>query len=258
MLTIARTIVLIFVTLVSREAMGFAGADFDSMARKCAPAVHPATLAAVVRTESGFRPYAININGKHQLPRQPASHAEAVATAGYLLGRGFNFDSGLGQINSVNVQKFAMPWTAVFDPCSNLSAAARVLTECFERASKRQSNNQEALRNALSCYNTGTFTRGHSNGYVGRVERSAAKNPAVVVPALTSVDHSPPQTATTTAAGTIQPSSPAPVPRDAFRRVQGDAFARASMQEALEHDSRPADPAAANTLPIKLVVSSNE
>jgi hypothetical protein len=150
----------LFCAMMAPNAPAQSVQEFEALARQCAPSVHPATLAAVVKTESSFRPYAININGSRQLPRQPANQAEAIATAEYLLANGYNFDSGLGQINSTNVRKFGMAWTEVFEPCANLTAAARVLTECFVRASDGEPNDQAALRNALSCYNTGNFTRG--------------------------------------------------------------------------------------------------
>ena len=56
--------------------------DFLDLAQQCAPTVHPHTLAAIVKTESGFKPFAIGVNkGGAQLTRQPTTKAEAVATA---------------------------------------------------------------------------------------------------------------------------------------------------------------------------------
>ncbi|XUP35439.1 lytic transglycosylase domain-containing protein (plasmid) [Xanthomonas axonopodis pv. vasculorum] len=213
----------LFSAMIAPNAPAQSVQDFEAQARQCAPSVHPATLAAVVKTESSFRPYAININGSRQLPRQPANQAEAIATAEYLLANGYNFDSGLGQINSTNVRKFGMAWTEVFEACANLKAAARVLTGCFVRASDGEPNDQAALRNALSCYNTGNFTRGHANGYVGRVERSAGTTPAAVVPALLP-DGLSPEPAVATVAGTTPPT-----PRLA-PDVAHDAFGRGAQR----------------------------
>lgn len=224
----------LFSAMIAPNAPAQSVQDFEALARRCAPSVHPATLSAVVKTESSYRAYAININGSRQLPRQPANQAEAIATAEYLLANGYNFDSGLGQINSTNVRKFGMAWTEVFEPCANLAAAARVLTECFVRASDGESNDQAALRNALSCYNTGSFTRGHANGYVGRVERSAGTPPAAVVPALLP-DGQSPEPAVATVAGTT-PSPTDPVAPDAFGRGRMDAFGRASARARMERE----------------------
>ncbi|CEJ48989.1 Type IV secretion system protein virB1 [Xanthomonas citri pv. bilvae] len=227
----------LFCAMMAPNAPAQSVQEFEALARQCAPSVHPATLAAVVKTESSFRPYAININGSRQLPRPPANQAEAIATAEYLLANGYNFDSGLGQINSTNVRKFGMAWTEVFEPCANLTAAARVLTECFVRASDGEPNDQAALRNALSCYNTGNFTRGHANGYIGRVERSAGTIPAAVVPALLpdGQSHEP---AVATVTETTPPASRpiADVGPDAFGRGRSDAFGRASARSRMERE----------------------
>ncbi|WP_224019776.1 transglycosylase SLT domain-containing protein, partial [Burkholderia vietnamiensis] len=78
------------------RAAGSAAA-FTQLARACAPNVDPDTLAALVRTESGFNPYAIGVVGGH-LTRQPASLDEARATASELAARGFSYSVGLAQV----------------------------------------------------------------------------------------------------------------------------------------------------------------
>jgi len=47
---------------------------------------------------------------------------------------------------------------------------------------------QLALRNALSCYNSGNFITGHDNGYVQRVEQAASRLTEPIVPELLPVD----------------------------------------------------------------------
>src|SRR5271163_2302233 len=75
--------------------------DFVALAQQCAPQVSPVTMAAIVRTESGFNPYAIGVaNGR--LVRQPASLDEAVSTARALAAGGWNFSAGLAQVNHAN------------------------------------------------------------------------------------------------------------------------------------------------------------
>jgi len=191
--------------------------QFETLARECAADVHPDTLAAIIKTESSFNPFAININGDQQLPRQPADVDEAIATAAYLSENAYNFDAGLGQINSANVATFNMSWADVFEPCANLAAAARVLTECFARTS--DADPQVSLRQALSCYNTGSLTRGHQNGYVARVERSAGIVPALI-PLSVGVDDSS---------------------LDAFDRHRMDAFKRSSGRVRMERELRFSD-----------------
>ena len=124
-----------------------------ALAQQCAPGVAPETLLSVVRTESRFNPLAINVNSGVKLARQPRAKAEAVRMARTLLESGANFDLGLGQINSKNLGWLKLSIEDAFEPCANLAAAGRVLTENYALASRRSSDPQGALRVALSLYN---------------------------------------------------------------------------------------------------------
>lgn len=142
--------------------------DFLSVAQTCAPDVHPRTLAAIVRTESGFNPFAIGVvNGR--LERQPRSLPEAVATAKALVDANWNASFGLGQINLSNLSAHALDLVSVFDPCKNLKAASAILGEAFDRARVRFPDEQSALKAALSAYYSGNFRTGFKEGYVQRV-----------------------------------------------------------------------------------------
>jgi type IV secretion system protein VirB1 len=141
-------------------------------------------MAALVRTESEFRPLAIGINGGAKLTRQPVDKAEAVATAKWLLAKGYNIDLGLGQVNSNNLAKTGLTEEDAFDPCKNLAASATILHGNYQAARRKGLSEQDALYAALSAYNTGSFTRGFSNGYVQKVVYNAGAGKAVpVVPA---------------------------------------------------------------------------
>lgn len=144
-------------------------ANFAAMAARCAPSIHVRTLSSLVRQESRLNPYAININGSAKLPRQPATAAEGIATAQSLLDQGYNIDVGLGQINSNNFQWLGLSLVQLFDPCENLRAAARVLSNCYTRGVAVSGEGQGALHAALSCYNTGSLSNGIKNGYVRNV-----------------------------------------------------------------------------------------
>ena len=147
--------------------------DFDAMAQRCAPLVAPATARALVEVESGFDPLAMHVNGG-RLERQPRNMREAVATAVALRAAGWDFDLGLAQINVRNVDRFGMPLAQVFDPCANLRLMQRILMDCVMRAVQQRGRvEQIALRDALSCYNTGNFREGFGRGYVGRIIRAA-------------------------------------------------------------------------------------
>lgn len=155
--------------------------DFLALAQQCAPQVAPQTMAAIVRTESAFRPLSIGINRGGRLARQPASVDEAVATAKWLIGQGYNIDLGLAQINSSNLRRTGLSVEDAFDPCKNLAAGAMILEANYRNASRKYANAQDVLRASLSAYNTGNFRSGFSNGYVSRVIGNAG---VAVVPAI--------------------------------------------------------------------------
>jgi type IV secretion system protein VirB1 len=168
--------------------------DFIALAQQCTPQVSPVTMAAIVRTESGFNPYAIGVvNGR--LVRQPASLNEAVATAHALSAAGWNFSVGLAQVNLENWYVYGLNEQSAFDPCRNLAAGAAILQRCFESARRAQTdteaNSQSALRASLSCYASGNFSSGYRTGYVQRVVNNAriAALPSapVVVPPITPI-----------------------------------------------------------------------
>jgi type IV secretion system protein VirB1 len=161
--------------------------DFVALAQECAPWVAPQTMAAIVKTESAFRPLAIGINGGAKLVRQPENKAEAVATAKWLIDNRYNIDMGLGQVNSDNLPRIGLSVEDAFDPCRNLAAAATILHQNYKRARAVHPTEQGALQAALSAYNTGSMTRGFSNGYVQRVVANGNALDGVSVPAVAPI-----------------------------------------------------------------------
>ncbi len=149
---------------------------FVALALACAPSVHINTAEALVRVESSFNPWAIGVVGGALL-RQPASRAEALATAAALQGSGWDFSVGLGQINVRNFARLGLTLQTAFEPCSNLAAMQVVLTDCFDRAAASGHHKQRALRQALSCYYSGDFSTGFQHGYVQRVVHAAPSLP---------------------------------------------------------------------------------
>jgi type IV secretion system protein VirB1 len=137
-----------------------------AMAVQHAPEVHPRTVLRIVEHESKRRPLAIGVNGA-MLEHQPRSLSQAIATARVLHRQGYDFDAGLCQINRRNWQWFGLDEFTVFDPAENLRACQAVLLDCFQRAPSPDP--QAALRQALSCFNTGNHRGGFANGYVQRV-----------------------------------------------------------------------------------------
>lgn len=157
--------------------------EIAALAKECYPNVSLVTMGSIVAHESTNRRFAINVNGNYRLPRQPANADEAGATIDWLQAHGMNFDVGYGQVNSANFASLGVTGRELLDPCTNLRAAATVLTGCYARAVKDHGEGQTALLHALSCYNTGSQTRGFSNGYVKAV---VAQVRVLQIPALSS------------------------------------------------------------------------
>lgn len=152
--------------------MTYTAAAILGLASHCAPNVAPLTVFAIVQTESHGNPLALNVNG----PRQPApqlSATEAAATARSYIAAGYSVDLGLGQINSRNLHQLGLTWDTVFDPCTNITALGRILTQNFEAVAGGR-HPQAALRLAISLYNTGSTSRGFRNGYVAKVVGNAS------------------------------------------------------------------------------------
>ncbi|CAG4913471.1 lytic transglycosylase domain-containing protein [Paraburkholderia gardini] len=161
--------------------------DLMMLAQQCAPRVSPATMVAIVRTESSFNPYAIGVvHGR--LLRQPASLEEAKATVRALDAGGWDYSVGLAQVNRANWSRYGMSVQNAFDPCLNLAAGAAILQDCYAQARKSRPEVQGALRAGLSCYASGDFATGYRTGYVQRVVHNVVDSgsgfPVPTVPAI--------------------------------------------------------------------------
>ena len=118
--------------------------DFAVLAQVCAPWVAPQTMAAIVKTESSFNPYAIGVNGA-KLTRQPANKEEAIVTAQWLIAHGYSVDLGLGQINSYNLRKYGYSVSDAFDLCKNMTLSASILEHNYQSAKKAGQGDQAAF-----------------------------------------------------------------------------------------------------------------
>lgn len=170
-----------------------------ALAAQCAPTVAPETLLSVVEVESRFEPLAIGVNGKPRIIVNATNRTEAVSKASALIAAGRSVDLGLAQINSRNLAWLGLTVADAFDPCRNLAAAARVLRGGYDANQASILGEQQALRVALSRYNTGDADRGFRNGYVAKVVSASAR----VVPAIQ------PTLGTPTEAAEPPPSRPA-------------------------------------------------
>ena len=186
----------------------------------CAPTIAPSTMAAVVRTESGFDPNTLHVNGAGDADLHPATKADAIVQAiDLIVMQRKSVDLGLGQVNSGNLASLGLSVADALDPCKNLTASAKILAAGYVTAAQSQPDPQRALRAALSQYNTGDPGRGIANGYIGRVVRSAQ----YVVPAIAALPD-PAAAPSTGPTAPVEPVHSEPLP------PAWDAFGQAAMQ----------------------------
>ena len=159
--------------LPSDQYLSARGGNLESIMKSCAPRVAKETMSALIGVESAWRPFAIHINAKGiTLSRQPQTKEEAVNTARMLLSKGYNIDMGYAQINSSQLQRLNIRVEDLFDTCMNLRVAEKILIDCYTRGKETYGEERKTLGAALSCYNTGNFSGGFKNGYVGKIYRS--------------------------------------------------------------------------------------
>lgn len=133
---------------------------------KCIPHGYHSIVEKIIAQESSYNPYAINVNGA-KLNRQPKNINEAKKLIRQLVKNGYNFDIGLGGINSQHFKrnrffgKLGYKPLDALNPCVNLKMVAAILNEAYERTG--------SLIEALSIYNTGDKFKGLKNGYVQSV-----------------------------------------------------------------------------------------
>lgn len=168
-----------------------------ALAAQCAPGVAPETLLSVVQVESRFEPLAVGVNVTPRVAVVGTNTADAAAKARAHIAAGRSVDLGLAQINSRNLAWLGLTVEQALEPCANLAAAARILSDGYARGDAARVGVQAALQTALSYYNTGHPQRGLTNGYVAKVARAAERFiPALVAAnptaAVTLADPPPP------------------------------------------------------------------
>lgn len=135
----------------------------------CAPTVSPVLMQALVRTESGGRPFAIGMDHAHGAVRRPSTLAEAVSTAKALTAAGRKFSVGLAQIHVSNVALYGLTWEQAFDPCQNLATGQKILWNFYHRAAASGYSGVATLWAALRGYNSGGVGRAVSDDYANRI-----------------------------------------------------------------------------------------
>ena len=92
--------------------------------------VSPFLLEAIVHVESEGNPFAVGVNRQGVgESRGGLSYTTAAELVSRLWQQGANFDVGLGQINSRNLEQYRVHPVYLLDPCVNLQWAAFVLRQ---------------------------------------------------------------------------------------------------------------------------------
>lgn len=138
--------------------------------QQCSNGVHPETVTAIIRHESGGNPIALNVDGATVIP---ANLADAIRIQAAAVAAGKSIDTGLMQINSVWIRKLAIAPSSLFDPCTNVRIGTTILARYYAMTWADYGNVRDALIGALSMYNTGTPTAGYR--YVQQVVLQAGK-----------------------------------------------------------------------------------
>jgi type IV secretion system protein VirB1 len=133
--------------------------------QQCAPDVHPATMAEIVRVESSGRQFVINV--VKQGPQEHTTKAEALAAINTALAQGRNVAIGLMQVTTQTAKRLGYTPEQLLDACTNLRAGAEVLKGSYLDAKALHGEGQKALQAALSAYESGNFLTGFADGYVG-------------------------------------------------------------------------------------------
>ncbi|MFY9781068.1 MAG: lytic transglycosylase domain-containing protein [Candidatus Baltobacteraceae bacterium] len=122
--------------------------------RTCAPNVSPTTSLAIISVESRGWPWSIRDNTENRAYAMRTRDA-ATRAATLLVNAGHNVDLGLMQVNSQNLGWLGLRVDQVFDPCTNIAAGGRILTEDYVNAARVYGAGQLALYHAFEAYNSG-------------------------------------------------------------------------------------------------------
>ena len=153
--------------------------SFSALIARCAPTVDPETMAALISAESRGHQYAIADAGPRGMSWQKRkllvhsyymeSLDAAVIKSKELIASGHYISLGLVQISERNLSNLGLTIREVFEPCTNLRAGGKIITEFYENAEKEFGPGLRALRAAVSAYNSGDWMRGEKEGYVNLV-----------------------------------------------------------------------------------------
>jgi len=142
--------------------------DIAALQSRCLPTVPLTTLNAIIRVESGGNPNAMQIDFPRALLKQ-WHLPEALEWLDYFEHYGISVDLGLMQVSTAEAQHRGLSAESLLEPCFNLRAGGQILDSAYQLEIKTYGPGQDALRHAISRYNTGDTQRGIDNGYLARV-----------------------------------------------------------------------------------------
>jgi type IV secretion system protein VirB1 len=171
----------------------------------CAATVAPGTTLSFAWAESGLDPLAIHSNADGR-SYHPATKAEAVAIASSMIARGERPDLGFMQINAANLAFLRLSISDAFELCPSIAAGARILHGGYDPCMDAGGEAQACLKIAASTYNTGSPTRGFTNGYVHLIAATAQR----VIPEIAVAGQRAADVPTGAAPAVTPPPSPAP------------------------------------------------
>ena len=156
--------------------------DITKLQSSCLPTAPLSTLRAVVQVESGGNPNAMQIDfpkgllkrcrlaeGTLRLKRQPTNQREALDWLAYFQSYDIFVDVGLMQVSTAEAKRRGISPESLLEPCTNLRVGWQILEDAYQIEKKTYGPGQEALRHAISRYNTGDPQQGITNGYLARV-----------------------------------------------------------------------------------------
>ena len=126
-------------------------------------------IRAIATQESNGVATAFYINKWEMKQFKNLSLDDAVLVANKVIEEGYTVDVGMMGINSRNVERFGLTIKEAFDPCTNINIGEQILHENISLALSNGYEGNEAIKAALSMYNTGSLKRGFRNGYVDKV-----------------------------------------------------------------------------------------
>lgn len=124
---------------------------------------------SIAETESSGKHYAFNVNRWEGEPVPMVDVDTSVLLSNTFIDQGYTVDVGLMGINSRNVDRLGHTIESAFEPCTNIALGEQIYIRYLQRAEDSGLVGHEAVRAALSQYNTGSMTRGLHNGYVDKV-----------------------------------------------------------------------------------------